>query len=88
MVATEPFRGVAHAAQTIYAQDGLWGFARGVSGRVLWVAPSTMIMFTAYDNIVKRLPSSSAAAAEPAAAEQQAGGAAGAGAMGKRPAVS
>lgn len=49
------FQGAWHAAQHVYAMEGLRGFARGCTGRVLWVAPSTAIMFTSYDNIVKRL---------------------------------
>jgi hypothetical protein len=53
VAASVAFRGAAHAAASIYAAEGLGGFARGVGGRVLWVAPSTAIMFTAYDNILK-----------------------------------
>lgn len=55
VMAAEPFRGAAHAAAAIYGAEGLRGFARGVTGRVLWVAPSTAIMFTAFDNIMKRI---------------------------------
>jgi hypothetical protein len=53
IAAAVPFRGATHAAAAIYAAEGLRGFARGAGGRVLWVAPSTAIMFTAYDNILK-----------------------------------
>ncbi len=55
VAAAVPFRGAAHAAATIYAAEGLAGFMRGAGGRVAWVAPSTAIMFTAYDNILKHL---------------------------------
>jgi hypothetical protein len=53
--ASVPFRGAAHAARTIYEMEGLRGFAAGLGGRVLWVAPSTMVMFTAFDNILRLL---------------------------------
>lgn len=48
-----PFRGAVHAARSIYEAEGLLGFTRGIGGRVLWVAPSTMVMFAAFDNIMK-----------------------------------
>ena len=42
-------------AATIYAREGLAGFTHGMAGRVLWVAPSTAIMFSAYDKLVAAL---------------------------------
>jgi hypothetical protein len=55
VAAAVAYRGATHAARSIYAAEGLAGFMRGATGRVLWVAPSTAIMFTAYDNILKQL---------------------------------
>ena len=55
VAAAVPFRGAAHAAAAIWAAEGARGFARGAAGRVLWVAPSTAIMFTSYDTILKHL---------------------------------
>eukprot|EP00850_Spirogloea_muscicola_P007676 SM000039S14506 [mRNA] locus=s39:534197:536494:+ [translate_table: standard] len=43
------------AAASIWRQEGAAGFVRGASSRVLWVAPSTMIMFTTYDQLMKLL---------------------------------
>ncbi len=55
VAAAVAFRGATHAARSIYAAEGLRGFTRGTAGRVLWVAPSTMIMFTTYDHLVRLL---------------------------------
>jgi hypothetical protein len=55
VAASVAFSGAGGAAAAIWASEGWRGFARGAAGRVLWVAPSTAIMFTAYDNILKRL---------------------------------
>lgn len=49
------YKGAWHAATSIYKSEGWRGFMHGATGRVMWVAPSTMVMFTAYDNILKRL---------------------------------
>eukprot|EP00850_Spirogloea_muscicola_P002126 SM000008S22215 [mRNA] locus=s8:413703:416048:- [translate_table: standard] len=48
------------AAASIWRQEGAAGFARGASSRVLWVAPSTMIMFTTYDQLMKLLHNATA----------------------------
>ena len=55
VAASVPFRSARHAASDVYAREGWLGFTRGMGGRVLWVAPSTCIMFTAFDGIMKRL---------------------------------
>ena len=50
---TTQYSGAWDAAKTIYKHEGMGGFTRGMTS--LWVAPSAMIMFTAYDQIMKRL---------------------------------
>jgi hypothetical protein len=50
------YTGAWDAAKSIYKQEGVTGFTRGMTSRMLWVAPSAMIMFTTYDQIMKRLP--------------------------------
>lgn len=49
------YAGAGAAAAAIWREEGARGFARGVAGRVLWVAPSTAIMFASFDNIMKRI---------------------------------
>ncbi|CAM6106937.1 unnamed protein product [Calypogeia fissa] len=49
------YTGTIDAARKIYAKEGIAGFTKGMSSRVLWVAPSATIMFTSYDQLMKRL---------------------------------
>ncbi len=49
------YTGAWDAAKSIFQQEGVTGFTRGMTSRMLWVAPSAMIMFTTYDQIMKRL---------------------------------
>ncbi|KAH6558844.1 hypothetical protein KP509_1Z042400 [Ceratopteris richardii] len=43
------------AARSIYRKEGLKGFACGMTSRIFWIAPSSMIMFTCFDQLMKRL---------------------------------
>ncbi|KAG0558748.1 hypothetical protein KC19_10G051000 [Ceratodon purpureus] len=52
---TTEYSGAWDAARTIYKHEGMGGFARGMTSRMLWVAPSAMIMFTTYDQMMKWL---------------------------------
>lgn len=47
------YKGPMDAFRSIMRTEGLAGFTGGMTSRVLWVAPSTMIMFTAYDQLMK-----------------------------------
>lgn len=49
------YNGAWDAARTIYRKEGLKGFTHGMSSRMLWVAPSAMVMFTTYDQLMKQL---------------------------------
>lgn len=49
------YSGAWDAAKSIYKNEGLYGFTRGMTPRMLWVAPSSMIFFTMYDQLMKRL---------------------------------
>ncbi|MCO5551132.1 hypothetical protein L7F22_004629 [Adiantum nelumboides] len=49
------YNGALDAARSIFRQEGLKGFACGISSRVFWIAPSSMIMFTCFDQLMKRL---------------------------------
>ncbi|BBN16303.1 hypothetical protein MPTK1_7g05190 [Marchantia polymorpha subsp. ruderalis] len=48
------YNGALDAARSIYRKEGVRGFTKGMSSRVLWVAPSATIMFTTYDQLMKR----------------------------------
>lgn len=48
------YHGAIDAARKIFAREGIAGFTKGMSSRVLWVAPSATIMFTSYDQLMKR----------------------------------
>ena len=52
---TTQYAGAWDAARSIYMHEGMGGFARGMTSRMMWVAPSAMIMFTTYDQIMKWL---------------------------------
>eukprot|EP00898_Chlorokybus_atmophyticus_P007165 jgi/Chlat1/744/Chrsp104S00023 len=49
------YKGALDAVATIYKTEGAAAFMRGATSRVMWVAPSTMIMFSTYDQIMKRV---------------------------------
>lgn len=49
------YSGAWDAAKKIYAHEGVKGLTSGITSRMLWVAPSATIMFTTYDQIMKRL---------------------------------
>ena len=49
------YSGALDAIRTVARTEGIKGFTRGTTSRVLWVAPSTMIMFTSYDQLMKAL---------------------------------
>lgn len=49
------YTGAIDAAKSIWKKEGFKGFTSGVTSRVLWIAPSSMIMFTCYDQLMKRL---------------------------------
>ncbi|KAI5063556.1 hypothetical protein GOP47_0022103 [Adiantum capillus-veneris] len=49
------YTGALDAARSILRQEGVKGFACGISSRVFWIAPSSMIMFTCFDQLMKRL---------------------------------
>lgn len=52
---TAKYRGLAHAARTIVAEEGLRGMYRGMVPHVVRVVPSSAIMFTTYESVVKLL---------------------------------
>ncbi|XP_024535125.1 mitochondrial substrate carrier family protein E-like [Selaginella moellendorffii] len=49
------YNGAVDAAKAIWKREGFKGFTCGITSRMFWVAPSSMIMFTTYDQIFKRL---------------------------------
>ena len=49
------YTGAIDAALSIMRKEGFKGFLGGISSRVFWIAPSSMIMFTTYDQLMKRL---------------------------------
>lgn len=49
------YSGAWDAAKKIYSHEGYRGFTSGMTSRMLWVAPSATIMFTTYDQLMKRL---------------------------------
>lgn len=49
------YSGAWDAAKKIYSHEGARGFTSGITSRMLWVAPSATIMFTTYDQLMKRL---------------------------------
>eukprot|EP00850_Spirogloea_muscicola_P009630 SM000054S18116 [mRNA] locus=s54:562759:563797:- [translate_table: standard] len=49
------YTGAWHCARSIWQQEGLRGFTTGMTSRMLWVGPSGMIMFTTFDQLMKRL---------------------------------
>ena len=49
------YTGAVDAAMSIMRKEGLKGFLGGISSRVFWIAPSSMIMFTSYDQLMKKL---------------------------------
>ncbi|KAJ7564855.1 hypothetical protein O6H91_02G036600 [Diphasiastrum complanatum] len=49
------YNGSADAARSIWRQEGWRGFTSGITSRMFWVAPSSMIMFTTFDQVMKRL---------------------------------
>eukprot|EP00249_Psilotum_nudum_P029082 c39297_g1_i1 orf=326-1261(+) len=48
------YSGAIDAARSILKREGLKGFTCGITSRILWIAPSSMIMFTTYDQLMKR----------------------------------
>lgn len=52
---TTQYNGAWDAARTIYKHEGYKGFTKGMTSRMLWVAPSATIMFTTYDQLMKRM---------------------------------
>ncbi|KAL3679750.1 hypothetical protein R1sor_022706 [Riccia sorocarpa] len=48
------YNGALDAARKIYRKEGIRGFTKGMSSRVLWVAPSATITFTTFDQLMKR----------------------------------
>ncbi|KAL2613289.1 hypothetical protein R1flu_024981 [Riccia fluitans] len=48
------YNGALDAARSIYRKEGVRGFTKGMSSRVLWVAPSATITFTTFDQLMKR----------------------------------
>lgn len=49
------YTGAIDAARSILQKEGFKGFTCGISSRVFWIAPSSMIMFTCFDQLMKRL---------------------------------
>ena len=49
------YSGAWNVAKLIYKNEGMVGFSRGMTTRMLWVAPSVMICFTTYDQLLKWL---------------------------------
>jgi hypothetical protein len=43
------YKGTWHAAKTILIEEGMRGFLRGVSARVLWIMPGTAITMTTFE---------------------------------------
>ncbi|XP_024543461.1 mitochondrial substrate carrier family protein E-like [Selaginella moellendorffii] len=52
---SKQYKGTLDAAQKIWKKEGIKGFTSGMSSRILWVGTSCMVMFTAYDQFMKRL---------------------------------
>eukprot|EP00246_Nothoceros_aenigmaticus_P014726 TRINITY_DN5795_c0_g2_i1.p1 TRINITY_DN5795_c0_g2~~TRINITY_DN5795_c0_g2_i1.p1 ORF type:complete len:309 (-),score=36.37 TRINITY_DN5795_c0_g2_i1:384-1310(-) len=48
------YNGALDAARSIWRQEGWKGFTKGATSRMLWIAPSSMIMFTTFDQLMKR----------------------------------
>ena len=55
IAAPQAFSSAWQCARHVAKTEGVAAFMRGAGGRVMWVAPSTAVMFTTYDNILKRL---------------------------------
>eukprot|EP00897_Mesotaenium_endlicherianum_P007363 jgi/Mesen1/6655/ME000340S05817 len=53
MSSTTNYSGAWDAARSIWRHEGMGGFFKGATSRVLWVAPSGMIMFTTFDQLMK-----------------------------------
>lgn len=49
------YRGLVHAAQSIWRQEGYRGFLRGVSARMLVHSPSVAICWTTYETVKRAL---------------------------------
>ncbi|KAG0622558.1 hypothetical protein M758_3G106800 [Ceratodon purpureus] len=47
------YSGAWDAAKEIYKYEGIAGFSSGLTSRMMWVAPSVMICFTTFDQIMK-----------------------------------
>jgi len=59
VISKTQYSGAWDAAKVIYRDEGMTGFAKGMTSRMLWVAPSVMICFTTYDQLMKWLIPSS-----------------------------
>jgi solute carrier family 25 (mitochondrial folate transporter), member 32 len=53
---TNPSQGLASTIRSVWRQDGIWGFYRGLGPNLLRVVPSTCVTFLVYENVKWALP--------------------------------
>lgn len=52
--ATASYEGTWHAARVIAAEEGVRGFLKGISARVLWIMPGTAITMSTFEYLKRR----------------------------------